>query len=412
MFNDSVLEGHIDVSLSSLPALASDQEFHITKVTVGDRAIQMYTHEYWTARQRQASSIHEVSYRACFKPQLPRYFIQNFTKKGDIVYDPFSGRGTTGIEAGILERNIILNDVNPLSTILAKPRFALPEISEICKRLQNIDFSKKTSADIDLSMFYHKETESELVNLKWYLEKRRSNAEEDEIDRWIRLVATTRLTGHSSGFFSVYSLSPNQTVSQKSQMKINEKRQQSPSYRNIKDKILKKSKALYRGVTEDERQSLQNAGKSAIFLQKDARNTPEIRSSSIDLVVTSPPFLNVVDYYKDNWLRCWFNSLDIIINEKITVLRSIRKWTEFMFLHFRELYRILKKEGWICLEVGEINKEKIKLEESIIPVGIDVGFTCKGVLINQQSFSKTSNIWGIKNNNSGTNTNRIVLFQK
>ena len=79
----------------------------------------------------------------------------------------------------------------------------MPEISEIRKRLQNIDFSKKTRADIDLSMFYDKETESELVNLKWYLEKRRSNAEEDEIDRWIRLVATTRLTGHSSGFFSV-----------------------------------------------------------------------------------------------------------------------------------------------------------------------------------------------------------------
>ena len=195
-------------------------------------------------------------------------------------------------------------------------------------------------------------------------------------------------------------------------MKINEKRQQSPSYRNIKDKILKKSKALYRNVTKDERQNLQNAGNGMIFLQKDARNTPEVQGSSIDLVVTSPPFLNVVNYYKDSWLRCWFNSIDISINEKITVLSSLRKWTEFMFLHFRELYRILKKEGWICFEVGEINKGKIKLEESIILVGIDAGFTCKGVLIIQQSFSKTSNIWGIKNNNSGTNTNRIVLFQK
>ena len=85
-------------------------------------------------------------------------------KKEDIVYDPFSGRGITGIKAGILERDVILNDVNPLSTISATPRFELPEISEIHKRLQNLDFSKKSGADIDLSMFYHKETESELVN--------------------------------------------------------------------------------------------------------------------------------------------------------------------------------------------------------------------------------------------------------
>jgi DNA modification methylase len=59
-----------------------------------------YTNEFWTSRQRQASSIHEISYRACFKPQLPRFFIILLTKKGDIVYDPFSGRGTTVIEAG------------------------------------------------------------------------------------------------------------------------------------------------------------------------------------------------------------------------------------------------------------------------------------------------------------------------
>jgi len=63
-------------------------------------ALMKYTNEFWTSRQSQASSIHEISYRACFKPQLPRFFIPLLTKKGDIVYDPFSGRGTTVIEAG------------------------------------------------------------------------------------------------------------------------------------------------------------------------------------------------------------------------------------------------------------------------------------------------------------------------
>ena len=50
-----------------------------------------HVRQFWTSRQRQASSIHEVSYRACFKPQLPRFFINILTRKGDIVYDPFSG---------------------------------------------------------------------------------------------------------------------------------------------------------------------------------------------------------------------------------------------------------------------------------------------------------------------------------
>ena len=48
--------------------------------------------EYWTSSQRQANSLHEISYRACFKPQLP-IFISRLTKPGDGVYDPFMGRG-------------------------------------------------------------------------------------------------------------------------------------------------------------------------------------------------------------------------------------------------------------------------------------------------------------------------------
>ena len=40
------------------------------------------------------------------------------------------------------------------------------------------------------------------------------------------------------------------------------------------------------------------------------------------------------------------------------------------------------------------------------------GFTPLGILINLQRFTKTSHIWGIGNNDSGTNTNRIVIFEK
>ena len=74
--------------------------------------------EFWTSKQRQGNSLHEISYRACFKPQLPNYFIKKYTNEGDIVYDPFTGRGTTIIEAALMNRNVISNDINPLSRIL------------------------------------------------------------------------------------------------------------------------------------------------------------------------------------------------------------------------------------------------------------------------------------------------------
>src|SRR5215468_7252356 len=55
--------------------------------------VPTYVNEFWTARQRQASTLQEISYRACFKPQLPRFFIERLSKLGEVVYDPFMGRG-------------------------------------------------------------------------------------------------------------------------------------------------------------------------------------------------------------------------------------------------------------------------------------------------------------------------------
>lgn len=60
-----------------------------------------YINEYWTSKQRQANSLHEIAYRACFKPQLPRFFIELLTNPNDTVYDPFGGRGTTAVETAI-----------------------------------------------------------------------------------------------------------------------------------------------------------------------------------------------------------------------------------------------------------------------------------------------------------------------
>ena len=65
------------------------------------------TNEYWTSQQRQAHSLHEISYRACYKPQLPRFFIERLSQPGDAVYDPFMGRGTTQMEAFLLARKPI-----------------------------------------------------------------------------------------------------------------------------------------------------------------------------------------------------------------------------------------------------------------------------------------------------------------
>ena len=92
--------------------------------------------------------------------------------------------------------------------------------------------------------------------------------------------------------------------------------------------------------------------------------------------------------------------------------KTITEWSDFIEEVFQELYRITKSDGWVAFEVGEVQNSKINLDEYVVPLGLKAGFNCEGIVINEQVFTKTSNIWGIGNNKRGTNTNRIVLFHK
>ena len=399
------------VSLEKAKAVLSEftlvqKKTSFDTIEVGYENYTKFINEFWTAKQRQANSIHEISYRACYKPQLPRFFIDIFTKSGDVVYDPFAGRGTTLIEAALMGRTIVSNDVNPLSQLLTEPRLNVPTLDQIEERLDEIR-TVESRADIDLSMFYHKDTESEIVSLREQLDN------SSHVDNWIRMVATNRLTGHSAGFFSGYTLPPNQAASQKSQITINERLGITPAYKNTKEIILKKSKSLQRNLNPEMIKQLREIGSSAIFSSRDSRTTSHIPNESVDLTVTSPPFLNIVRYADDNWLRCWFNSIDVsMVERKIALCRTVESWSDMIGNVFDELYRITVPGGWVAFEVGEVNNGKIKLDEYVVPLGLESGFGCAGIMVNSQNFTKTSNIWGVDNMKTGTNTNRIVLLNK
>jgi hypothetical protein len=171
---------------------------------VCEEGIPYLVNEYWTSGQRQAHAIHEVSYRACFKPQLPQFFIDRLTAPGDGVYDPFMGRGTTVVQAALQGRRPLGNDINPLSVMLARPRLAPPSLAQIERRLSRIPWDTQADADPKLLAFYHADTLREIAALRRFLlENAPLGSRPDPADDWIRMVALNRLSGHSPGFFSV-----------------------------------------------------------------------------------------------------------------------------------------------------------------------------------------------------------------
>ena len=366
--------------------------------------VDYFVNEYWTSKQRKSHRIHEVSYRACFKPQVPAFFIDRLTKPGDIVYDPFMGRGTTLIEAAIKGRIPYGNDINPLSRSLTIPRINTPHLSEIERRLNEIPWARfRSFKNRELLVFYHPKTLAQIEGLRNWFKRRERQGELDLADKWIRMVAINRLTGHSSGFFSVYTMPPNQAVSIERQKKTNERRKQVPPLRQVPDIIIKKSKSLLSQGYISSRENL--------LLSQSSHNTPQIADECICLTVTSPPFLDIVNYESDNWLRCWFLGLQA---KKVPISshRSIDDWQAFIRKTLRELARITRPGGYIAFEVGEVRNGSIQLEENVIDAASKLPLEVLCVMINQQQFTKTSNCWGVANNSAGTNSNRIVLFEK
>ena len=369
--------------------------------------VPVFSNEFWTSRQRAAHSLHEISYRACFKPQLPRFFISRLTSPGDVVFDPFMGRGTTLLEAALLGRRPLGNDVNPLSRMLVEPRLAPPPAEEVDARLGTLALDEPIAAPAGFDAFFHARTLNQICRLRAYLLERDSAGVLDGVDRWIRMVAINRLTGHSSGFFSVYTLPPNQAASIDSQRRINARRGQTPEYRDAARLILRKTRSLLRDA---ERQC--PVAVEPGFLQQAvdapfAYDGPPVTALIGDVAAVHgrrelpPGQLDAVLVRRRRPGRHRHHPDPAAGGLDGRLVRAV----------LGNVAALTKRSGLFAFEVGEIRRGALLLDHIVTDVARETPWEPVCIVINAQAFTKTSNTWGVANNRGGTNTNRIVLLR-
>ena len=153
----------------------------------------------WAAPQH-----YMCSYMAMFPPELPHYFIERFTKMGDVVLDPFSGRGTTPVEAAAQGRFGIGNDLNPLAVALTRGKLSNSRLEDVESRLMELkdgfepgDWSIGAEPE-RIRMIYHENTLKQLVYLKSTLDWSKPG-----VDAFIVAVLMGAMHGSSKGFLSL-----------------------------------------------------------------------------------------------------------------------------------------------------------------------------------------------------------------
>src|SRR5207248_421405 len=91
------------------------------------------------APRRWGHPLHSLcSYFAMFPAHIPRVFIEWLTNRGDVVYDPFSGRGTAPMEACRLGRIGLGSDANPLAHVLTGAKVDPPTSEQLVARLDTL----------------------------------------------------------------------------------------------------------------------------------------------------------------------------------------------------------------------------------------------------------------------------------
>ncbi len=376
------------------------------------QGIPYMVNQFWTSKQRAAHALHEISYRACFKAQLPEFFVSRLTQPGDRVLDPFMGRGTTPLQAVLMRRKGLGNDVNPLSTLLVRPRMREVTREAVGRALSEIDWSGCGAQDLppgeeseELLAFYHPRTLAMLYALRrWIAERTRAGGDPPPVCDWIRMVAINRLSGHSKGFFSGRSMPPNQAVSVVAQRRINERLGVRPPERDVPTVIMKKTRSLLRSGTVP-------PGAEFRLSTGPAWELDGVEDGSVDLAVTSPPFLDTVNYASDNWLRCWFAGIDPS-EVAIDLHRSEAAWSDMVRRSLAEQARVLRRGAFSAFEVGEVRNGKVLLERLVWRAAEGLPLKRCFVVVNRQNFTKTSHTWGVTNRRQGTNSNRIVVLQR
>jgi len=372
---------------------------------------------------RWGHSMHTMcSYHGMFPAKVAHHFIQRYSRPGDTVLDPFSGRGTTALQARVEGRKAICNDLSPLAYVLSRAKIEPPgwdQVNEFVDKLEQ-SFKRSKAAELDVSpdirMLYHDNTLAQLYFIRARLLAKTVTA-------WSReeLMAAGSLAGIMHGGWRRDGSSQYLSISMPNTFSM------SPAYVEnfIRENELQ---TLDQDVFERLREKLarlyldENPGEIGVAHHSDAATLlagEQLKPASVDLVVTSPPYLQVVNYAQSNWIRLWLLGIDEVgreqgegrkkLNAVLDHRHTYSSYCDFMLRTALGIQRVLKRDGVAVLVIGDV---KDSGKEAALPLAAKMWDDIKdrtGLRLIEMveddlpAHSKVSRIWG---DTKGHATNR------
>ncbi|HEV8281785.1 MAG TPA: DNA methyltransferase, partial [Candidatus Limnocylindrales bacterium] len=404
----------------------------------------------WKAQQRLwGHSFHPMcSYLASFPAALAHAFIARYSRPGDVVLDPFSGRGTTPLQACAEGRIGVGNDLNPFAHLLTASKVEPATRAAAMTRLsglrlgwnassagwialaENVVFDPRgtliptagsgtrathqgsETVPPEVALAFHPETLGQVLFVRSSLRLA------DRTDRFIAAAITGILHGKSASYLSelmpnTFSMAPRYVREFAARTAFASPR------RDVFDGLAGKVDRLFRQAAPPT---------EGIALLGDARDVaPRVRDAlrargrpdRARLVVTSPPYLRVVKYGYYNWLRTWFLGFDArAIDAALDDAHHREPYLAFLRDVLAGLRPALTDDAVVVLVIGDVETDRgrrirggVGLAERVWEQAAEPeGYRLAGVALDDvAAVRKMTKLWGDEAGRA-TKTDRILVL--
>jgi len=327
------------------------------------------------ARDGWGIALHRICSRTgSFPPALAYYFIVKYSRIGDVVLDPFSGKGTAPLEACLNGRIGIGNDLSPEAYVLTRAKVRPVPYSRVVEWIEyarrKLDPSSYRVSDVsdDVRAFFSAHTLRQILAVRDLIEE----TEDEDLANFIKALMLGILHGPTNIHLSVkcshsFSMAPSYV------RRYARKNGYSKPRRDVLRCLKIKAERVFRdGIP---------AVKGQAFME-DARKLP-IEDESVDLVLTSPPYFNMQTYAWDNWLRLWFLGYDYEdIARKLFHTESLERFKQFMREVLKEIFRVLRWDRAAIIVLGRVRVRGriIDMAREVAPIAEEIGFEVAGII--------------------------------
>ncbi|MGN6264552.1 MAG: DNA methyltransferase [Ginsengibacter sp.] len=338
------------------------------------RSIEQWTHGYHR-------------YPAKFLPNLVKKLIEEYTKENDLVADLFAGCGTTLVEAKVHGRKSIGVDINPVAELITKAKINPIEPNKLRTRFNliiesfdsfNLNDYTNIAVHERIDYWFNKEHKAKIAFLYDKI-----LATQDRTIKDFLLVSFSHILKNCSKW-----------LQSSTKPQVDPKKNPADPFTAFQihtRQMIKKNAEFYKQLSEN------NYLKTKCQIRlEDARKT-SIRANSVGAIITSPPYVTSYEYadihqltaywyeyitdlsgFRKNFIGTFYSLnqetvCDSVSGQEIVnnLLKKDKRTAKEVANYFKdmqavakEMYRILKKNGHVCMVIGNTTFKNVKVKSA------------------------------------------------